>query len=86
MIDAVNSHAREVDGRKQYPTMHGADGWYGWRDAPWNVGALEVWYWSQKPQDLARAGGDRPLPAAVTGSSFFKGRTRRIPSRRWNAI
>ena len=43
MIDAVNSHAREVDGRKQYPTMHGADGWYGWRDAPWNVGALEVW-------------------------------------------
>ena len=58
MIDAVNSHAREVDGRKQYPTMYGADGWYGWRDAPWNVGALEVWYWSQKPQDLARIGGD----------------------------
>jgi hypothetical protein len=56
MIDAVNSHARTVDGRTQYPTMHGANGWYGWRDAPWNVGALEVWYWSQNPQDLARAG------------------------------
>ena len=26
------------------------NGWYGWRDAPWNVGALEVWYWSQKPR------------------------------------
>ena len=29
-------------------------GWYGWRDRPWNVGALEVWYFSQKPEDLAR--------------------------------
>ena len=56
MIDAVNSHAREVNGHKQYPTMFGADGWYGWRDAPWNVGALEVWYWSQKPQDRGRIG------------------------------
>ena len=56
MMDAVNSHARETNGRKQYPTMHGADGWYGWRDAPWSVGALEVWYWSQKPQDRERIG------------------------------
>ena len=56
MMDAVNSHAREVGGRKQYPTMYGAEGWYGWRDAPWNVGALEVWYWSQKPQDRERIG------------------------------
>ena len=58
MIDAVNAHAREVDGRKQYPTMHGAEGWYGWRTAPWNVGALEVWYWSQKPQDRERIGSE----------------------------
>ena len=56
MMDAVNSHAREANGRKQYPTMHGADGWYGWRDAPWSVGAMEVWYWSQKPPDLERVG------------------------------
>ena len=60
MIDAVNSHAREVDGRRQYPTMHGADGWYGWRDAPWNVGALQVWYWSQQPQDLERVAAEGP--------------------------
>jgi hypothetical protein len=58
MIDAVNAHAKEVGGRKQYPTMYGADGWYGWRDSPWNVGALEVWYWSQKAQDRARVGGN----------------------------
>jgi hypothetical protein len=56
MIDAVNSHAREVKGRKQYPSMHGAEGWYGWRDAPWNVGALEVWYWSQRQSDRVRVG------------------------------
>jgi hypothetical protein len=54
MIDAVNSHARATEGRKQYPTMYGADGWYGWRNAPWDVGALEVWYWSQAQQDQDR--------------------------------
>ena len=26
--------------------------------SPWNVGALEVWYWSQKPHDLERVGGE----------------------------
>ena len=56
MIDAVNSHAKAIDGRRRYPTMHGAEGWYGWRETPWNVGALEVWYWSQKSEDLARLG------------------------------
>jgi hypothetical protein len=56
MINSVNSHAREVAGRKQYPTMYGADGWYGWRETPWSVGAVEVWYWSQQPQDRARVG------------------------------
>jgi hypothetical protein len=53
-IAAVNSHARSVNGRTEYPTMHGAGGWYGWRPTPWSVGAFEVWYWSQKPEDLAR--------------------------------
>lgn len=56
MIEAVNSHARDNGGRKEYPTMHGADGWYGWRDTPWNVGALEVWYWSQQGGDRERVG------------------------------
>jgi len=56
MIEAVNSHARDNGGRKEYPTMHGAGGWYGWRDTPWNVGALEVWYWSQQGGDRERVG------------------------------
>ncbi len=59
MTNAVNANARTVDGKTQYPTMYGLDlaanpnstkaGWYGWRDRPWNVGAFEVWYFSQKP-------------------------------------
>ncbi len=59
MMDAVNSHVRTAaDGHKEYPTMHGADGWYGWQREPWNVGALEVWYWSQRADDRARVGSN----------------------------
>lgn len=58
MIAAVNSHARVVDGRREYPTMFGADGWYGWQSEPWNVGALEVWYWSMRPADRGRVGAN----------------------------
>ena len=54
MIDAVNSHARTVEGRKEYPTMYGDAGWYGWQNRPWSVGALELWTWSMRPDDLAR--------------------------------
>ena len=56
MADAVNSHARTVDGQKEYPTMYGAKGWYGWQRTPWNIGALETWYWSQRGDDRARLG------------------------------
>jgi hypothetical protein len=54
MADAVNSHARIAGGRKAYPTMFGADGWYGWQDDQWSVGALEVWYWSMRADDRTR--------------------------------
>jgi hypothetical protein len=91
MIDAVNSHARpalrerreskgEVDGHRQYPTMYGADGWYGWRDTPWSVGALEVWYWSQKPQDLARVVGTGPsTPLGAGWVGFLQGQNPAYP-------
>jgi hypothetical protein len=54
MMDAVNAQGREIDGRTQYPTMHGADGWYGWQAKPWNVGALELWFLTQRDADRAR--------------------------------
>jgi len=58
MIAAVNSHARTTNGRTEYPTMFGANGWYGWQREPWSVGALEVWYWSMRPEDRARVGSN----------------------------
>jgi hypothetical protein len=58
MIDAVNSHARTTGGGSEYPSMHGASGWYGWQAQPWSVGALEVWYWSMRPADRARVKGN----------------------------
>jgi hypothetical protein len=58
MIAAVNRHSRTVDGRTEYPTMHGAQGWYGWRQDPWSVGALEVWYWSMRDDDRRRVGSN----------------------------
>jgi hypothetical protein len=67
MTRAVNGHARQVDGRTQYPTMHGAEGWYGWRDTPWNVGAVDVWYWSQRAEDLPR-GPDAWSPPSGSGA------------------
>jgi hypothetical protein len=97
MIDAVNSHARpdlsersepkgDVGGRRQYPTMRGDAGWYGWRDSPWNVGALEIWYWSQKPQDVDRVGPSTSLGASPSTSlgtsawvSFLHGRNPSYP-------
>ncbi len=56
MADAVNSHARASDGQKEYPSMYGAKGWYGWQRTPWNIGALETWYWSQRGDDRNRLG------------------------------
>ena len=74
-------HTRaSTDGRKEYPTMRGADGWYGWRPEPWNVGALEVWYWSMRDED--RAAHRATILAGVPG----RARTTAIPRRRCSAI
>ena len=68
MMDAVNSHASDANGRRQYPTMRGPDGWYGWQAQPWNVGAMEVWYWSMKREDLERVPQD-PWIAYLQGNN-----------------
>jgi hypothetical protein len=68
MMAAVNAHATDAGGRRQYPTMYGPDGWYGWQAQPWNVGALEVWYWSMKREDLERLPAD-PWIAYLEGHS-----------------
>lgn len=53
-IDAINAQAREVDGRMQYPRMHGDDGWYAFENEPYSAGVLEVFYWSMLPADRER--------------------------------
>ena len=75
MMDAVNAHARTgASGRKEYPTMHGAEGWYGWQPQPWNVGALELWYWTMRADDRAR------LPAGNGWLGFLAGENPDYPA------
>src|SRR4030095_9055874 len=54
MISAVNANARTNNGQVEYPTMHGEQGWYGWQSRLWDIGALEVYYWSMRLDDLGR--------------------------------
>jgi hypothetical protein len=56
MIRVINTNTRTNKGVVEYPTMHNEKGWYGWTNRPWDIGALEVWYWSQNPADLPRKG------------------------------
>ena len=58
MIDTINSNKKTIDGKVMYPHMHGDDGWYSYKPAPFSLGALDVYYWSMNPQDLV------PLPAS----------------------
>jgi hypothetical protein len=53
-IDLVNSHAKSVDGRTQYPHMFGDQGWYEYKPAKYQHGALEIYCLSMKPSDRPR--------------------------------
>lgn len=57
-IEAVNSHAREIDGRTLYPRMYGDQGWYAYGPEKYSHGAMAVYYWS-----LDRADRDRVPPS-----------------------
>ncbi len=53
-IEAVNGHARVEGGRTLYPHMHGDEGWYDYRPAPYEHGVLELYYWSMREDDRLR--------------------------------
>ncbi|MFM6852672.1 MAG: hypothetical protein ACKOUM_01150 [Sphingopyxis sp.] len=55
----INARQRMIDGVPHAPTMHGADGWYGWSPGPYRTNAFELWYATQNPADRADA-GDHP--------------------------
>lgn len=72
MIDTVNSHKKIIDGRPHYPHMHGDEGWYHYLPAPYAQGALDVYYWSMKDEDLRFVSDHRWV-------SFLKGRDKAFP-------
>jgi hypothetical protein len=58
MIDLVSANARTVEGRLQYPHMHGDDGWYAFRSSPWHEGAMECWFFTCEDKERARVADD----------------------------
>ncbi len=54
VIENVNANAQVRDEQTFYPHMHGDEGWYDYRPEPFQIGALEVYYWSMARADLAR--------------------------------
>jgi len=64
--DRINAQRRTQGGKVQTPTMYGADGWYGWRDGLNQANSLDIWWFSMKPSDRARA-PDHPWVAWLEG-------------------
>ena len=66
--DRLNAAKRTVDGQVQTPTMYGPDGWYGWKNGLHQANSLDVWWFSMKPSDRARA-PDHPWVAFLEGGN-----------------
>ncbi|WP_298163297.1 hypothetical protein [Brevundimonas sp.] len=64
--DRLNAEKRTVDGQIQTPTMFGPDGWYGWKNGLHQTNSLDIWWFSMKPSDRARA-PDHPWVAFLEG-------------------
>ena len=64
--DRLNAAKRTVDGQVQTPTMYGPDGWYGWKPGLHQTNSLDIWWFSMKASDRARA-PDHPWVAYLEG-------------------
>src|SRR5262249_28301140 len=53
-IDKINSHKKTIDGQTQYPHMFGDKGWYDYKPQAYQVGALEIYWLTQKAEDRKR--------------------------------
>lgn len=53
-IDLVNAQKKVIDGKTMYPHMHGDGGWYAYSPREYDDGALDLWYWSMRPEDRRR--------------------------------
>ena len=52
--DKIDAQAKVIDGKKSSPTMHGDQGWYGYRPGNYQFNFLESYYLSMRPSDRAR--------------------------------
>ena len=57
-VDGVNSNSKVIDGRTMYPRMHGDDGWYDFHPEPFDIGAIQTYYWTMDPADRGRVQED----------------------------
>ena len=57
-IDTINARKKVENGRTLYPHMYGDQGWYDYTPKPYSHGAMEVYYWSMRPDDLKRVATD----------------------------
>jgi hypothetical protein len=53
-IDKVNSNRKTINGRTLFPHMYGDKGWYDYKPQAYQDGAVEIFYFSQKPEDRKR--------------------------------
>jgi hypothetical protein len=53
-IAKINDQGKEIDGQMRYPRMYGDQGWYQFRPAKYDYGAVDIWYLSMRDEDLKR--------------------------------
>ena len=58
VVEGVNSNHKTIDGKKMYPRMHGDEGWYDFREEPFDEGLLQVYYWSMDGADRDKVSGN----------------------------
>ena len=52
-IRKINAQAKMIDGKLQYPTMFGDDGWYAYSTARYSTGVEEIAYLTLRDEDLS---------------------------------
>lgn len=68
----INDAGRQQGGRFETPTMYGAQGWYGWKPGSYRTNGFEIWYVTQRADDLEAAGKNPWV-------SFLHGKNERYP-------
>jgi len=64
----INNAGRQRDGRFETPTMYGPEGWYGWKPGLYRTNGFEIWYVTQRADDL-EAAGENPWVSFLLGKN-----------------